>query len=140
MIKYFTQYVIVRYIISGGSAAVTQFTLFFIAFHVYGIHYLISSTIAFVGAFIVSFTLHRTWTFRNDITTEDIFIHKQAALYFITTLCALMVNNFLLYIFVHFLKVNVLVAQVIVMALVACGSFFVSRNFVFKYKKEHHIV
>ena len=139
LITFFTRHVIIRYLISGGTAAVTQLSIFYITNNIYSINYLVATSVAFIGAFIVSFSLHRFWTFRNDSSAKNIFIHKQAVLYLLTTSCGLLLNNLLMYTFVHFFDMNKLIAQVIVMGLVACCSFFVSRNFVFKYKKEHHI-
>jgi len=130
-VTYFTKHVLVRYIISGGTAALTDLVLLYILNTVLGVHYLVASVLAFLGAFFVSFTLHKFWTFKS----HEQETHKQAIMYMGTSLFGLCLNTFLMYIFVEHFHIMVILSQVFVQALVACCTFFISRNFVFKYKK-----
>ncbi len=130
-IGYFTKHVVVRYIISGGTAAVTDLVLLFILNTIFGVYYLAASVLAFLGAFCVSFTLHKYWTFKSHADETG----KQALKYMLASLFGLCLNTFLMYIFVGHLHIRVILAQIFVQALVACCTFFISRNLVFKYKK-----
>jgi putative flippase GtrA len=119
---------IVRYIISGGTAAVVDILFLYIFKSVFHIWYLLSAILAFILAFMVSFTLQKLWTFAD---TSDKW-QSQALIYFIITSLNLGVNTLLMYIFVDFLNIHYIAAQIIAGALVAIESYFVYQIFVFR--------
>jgi putative flippase GtrA len=131
LINFFIKHVWVRFIIAGGTSAFVDLTLLFILHEVFNIHYLLSAVLAFIGAFGVSFTLHKYWTFKSH--GEE--THKQAIMYLGTSLFGLLLNTVLMYIFVDYIKFGVMIAQFVVGGIVAFSSFFISRNFVFKYNQ-----
>ncbi len=131
MIRKLNEHVVFRYIISGGTSATVDLVALYILNSVLYIHYLLSATIAFSIAFFVSFTLHKFWTFRNHSMENT---HRQVFMYLGTSLFGLSLNTFFMYLFVDKLHVLVLLAQVFAGIIVASGTFFLSRNFVFKYK------
>ncbi len=129
--KYLTQHVVIRYLLSGGTAGVTDLIALYLLNGILGIYYLLSAILAFIMAFFVSFTLHKFWTFKSHEEST----HKQVILYFSASLFGLSLNTLLMYIFVDYFHIEVILSQIIVGLLVACFSFFISRNLVFKYKK-----
>ena len=131
MIDRLTRHVVVRFIISGGIAAFTDLVFLYVLNTVFGIYYLFSAILAFIGAFGVSFTLHKFWTFKS----HDEQTHKQIILYLLASIFGLCLNTFFMYVFVDSFYLQVIVAQIITGAIVACFSFFISRNLVFKYTK-----
>jgi putative flippase GtrA len=131
LINFFIKHVWVRFIIAGGTSAFVDLTLLFILHEVFNVHYLLSAVLAFIGAFGVSFTLHKYWTFKSH--GEE--THKQAIMYLGTSLFGLLLNTVLMYIFVDYIKFGVMIAQFVVGGIVAFSSFFISRNFVFKYNQ-----
>jgi dolichol-phosphate mannosyltransferase len=120
---------VVRYVISGGTAAVVDLGLLFIFTDVFHIWYLLSAVIAFLFAFFTSFFMQKFWTFQDSATER---IHQQIALYFIVAIANLILNTALMYVFVEFIRLHYMLSQVVVALLIACGSFFVYRNFIFK--------
>ena len=128
IINYFTKHTWVRFIIAGGTSAAVDLTLLFVLHESFGIYYLASAILAFIGAFGVSFTLHKYWTFKSH--QED--THKQALLYFMTSLFGLFLNTILMYVFVDVFKVAVMLSQFFVGGIVAFSSFLISKTFVFK--------
>jgi len=120
---------IVRYIISGGSAASVNILFLFLLTHFFGLWYLLSSVIAFMIAFMVSFSLQKFWTF-EDASTDA--IHKQAGIYFFIITINLLLNTLLMYFFVDFVKIQYILSQIITGGLIACVSFFAYKKFVFK--------
>jgi putative flippase GtrA len=131
MIRKLNQHVLFRYIISGGTSATVDLALLYFLNSILHMHYLWAATLAFAAAFCVSFVMQKFWTFKNH-STEN--IHKQVMLYLFTSLCGLSLNTLFMYIFVDHFNINVILSQVFAGALVACGSFFVSRT-VFKYEQ-----
>ena len=126
------KHVILRFIISGGTSAAVDLILLYLFNSILGIHYLLSSIMAFTGAFSVSFTLHKFWTFKSHKEST----HKQVVMYLATSLFGLLLNTFLMYVFVDLIHIMVLLSQIIVGLIVACFSFFLSHRFVFKYKHK----
>lgn len=131
----FTKHVVIRFIISGGTSAAVDLLALYILNSVLELHYLPSAIIAFIIAFGVSFTLHKFWTFKSHGERAQ----KQAVMYLGTSLFSLALNTLLMYIFVGKFHFMVLVAQFIVGIIVAFVSYFLSHNFVFKYKENNNI-
>ncbi|MFA5744859.1 MAG: GtrA family protein [Candidatus Paceibacterota bacterium] len=119
---------IVRYIISGGTATLTNIGLLFVFVQFLQMHYLVASTIAFILSFLVSFTLQKFWTFNNR---EAARTHIQLAFYLTITLCNLALNTLLVYVMVSKLGLWYLLAQIIAGALIAIESYFSYKSFVF---------
>ena len=131
--KILTGHVIVRYILSGGTAAVTDLSALYLFNSILGVQYLISAILAFLVAFGVSFSMHKFWTFKTEHSQDEV-MHKQVMLYLGTSLFGLVLNTLLMYVFVSGFHIQVILSQIFVGLMVACVSFFISRNFVFKYK------
>jgi putative flippase GtrA len=137
------RHVAIRFIISGGSSAAVDLFLLFLLNSVLGVHYIASAILAFIGAFGVSFTLHKFWTFRSHGEKA----HRQAALYLLASLFGLFLNTILMYLFVQHIfthlianmKMNVLASQIVVGGIVAFVSFFISHRFVFKYGERGRV-
>lgn len=125
---------IVRYLISGGTAAFTNITLLYLFTDIFGIWYIASAAMAFALAFIVSFTLQKFWTFQ-DISKDQ--IHRQATVYLTVALSNLLINTSLLYMQVEYLGIHYIVAQLIASVFIAIESFFVYQIFIFKKKTEN---
>lgn len=118
-----------RYLISGGTAAFTNIVLLFLFTDIFGIWYIASAVLAFILAFIVSFTLQKFWTFQDGSKDQ---IHKQAVIYLTVAVVNLLVNTGLLYLQVEYLGVYYILAQLIASAVIAVESFFVYQIFIFK--------
>ena len=117
-----------RYLAAGGSAAVVDLGLLYAFTEWFGLHYLLSAVLAFIAAFCVSFFLQKFWTFQDHSVER---VHAQVVLYFVIAVGNLGLNTLLMYFFVEQLHFWYFSAQIIVGALIACGSFFIARNFVF---------
>lgn len=120
---------LVRFLISGGSAAAVLLTLLYFFTDILGLWYLVSSVLAFLGAFVVSFTLHKFWTFADSSLERA---PTQAAAHFTAGLVNLGLNTLFLYILVDYVGVHYLVSQIIVSGTIAIGSFFVYKHFIFR--------
>lgn len=129
MIEKLSQHVLVRYVISGGTAAVVDLSALYIFNNIFDIHYILAAIMAYLVAFFVSFTLQKFWTFRSH-STEN--IHSQAIFYLGVSLFGLTINTMLMYLFVDFFHVSVLLSQIFVGLIVACCTFPLSRYLVFK--------
>lgn len=120
---------LVRYLISGGTAAASNFITLFLLVHFGGMYYLYASILAFIMSIAVSFTMQKFWTFR-DRPVHD--VHAQFARYLIVILSNLLLNTALIYLLVEKFGVWYLFAQILATAVIAVTGYFGYRHFVFR--------
>jgi putative flippase GtrA len=125
---------VIKYVISGGTAAAVNIATYNLLLHIFGVNYLWAQVVGFILSFGFSFILQKYWTFQ-DGGTEN--IHRQAFVYLLVSLINFFVGLLLLYVFVDYLYVFLTfislplwktLAQVIVNALIAFVSFFIYRK------------
>lgn len=119
---------IARFIISGGLAAGTNLVSLFIMTHYLGMWYLLSSTIAFLLSFAVSFTLQKFWTFRDDSRDR---IGRQASIYFAVLIAGLIANAAFVYAFVEYIGLHYLLAAILSGAIIAFFNYIVYKRYIF---------
>ncbi len=107
---------IVRYLIGGTTSAVLNLSTLYFFNTIVGMYYLSAAIIAFVVGTVAN---------RENLK-------RQSLLYLMNSLFGLGLNTLLLYIAVSILGLWVMAGQVIVGALVACCTFFVSKHIVFR--------
>ena len=61
LIRHFVQFKIVRYLISGGTAAAINLSLLFLLTEFVGMWYLASSVLSFIAGFTASFLFQKFW-------------------------------------------------------------------------------
>lgn len=120
---------LVRYLISGGSAAFVNLATLFLLVHYLHLYYLYASILAFITSVVVSFTMQKFWTFRDKLTHD---IHMQFGRYVIVISSSLLINTVLMYTLVENMHVWYLLSQVITTGIVAIINFFAYRQFVFE--------
>ncbi len=122
-------YRLIRYLISGGTAAASNLLFLFILVQFFGMHYLSASVLAFIMSVAVSFTMQKFWTFQD---TQMQGTHMQFGRYIVVMLFNLFLNTLLMYIFVEKFSLWYLLAQFITTALVAIVGYFGYKYFVFR--------
>lgn len=115
----------IRYIISGGTGAAVNLGSLFTLTHFFGVWYLFSSVVAFLASFLVSFMLQRAWTF--DIRSRT-GIMRHGSLYFLAALGNLALNTVLIYLFVEYVRLWYVFAQLVSGVIIAAISFFIYRR------------
>jgi glycosyltransferase involved in cell wall biosynthesis len=135
--------IIVKYLISGGTAAVVSLVSLNYLDSL-GLHYLISVNIAFIFAFFVSFSLQKYWTFNDAKVSKT---HHQMMIYFVITFSNLFLNSLIVHLLMtwnivphDFVFRQVVWAQIVASAFIAIESFIIYRYLIFKkdtIKKVH---
>ena len=120
---------ILKFLISGGSAAVVDLGLLYLLTDVFHVWYLLSAVLAFMAAFAVSFSLQKFWTFSNH--DLDV-IHRQLAMYLALALVGLGINTVSMYFLVDHAGLHYLGAQILTSAFIAIGNFFAYTHLIFK--------
>ncbi|HYF04994.1 MAG TPA: GtrA family protein [Patescibacteria group bacterium] len=132
-IKRATQKRIIRYLISGGTAASVNLGLFAILIRIVSWHPVYCSVIATGVAFWVSFLMQKYFTFQ-----ESSKIHlRQTMHYFLTFVLGLSLTSFFFYIIHQFTGWKV-ISQALAAILTACITFFIYKHIVFTPKKLHN--
>lgn len=119
---------LLRFLISGGTAFLANITLIYLFTDVLQVWYLTSSVIAFIGAFIVSFSMQKFWTFKNR---EADRMSAQLGMSILLALCNLGVNTLLMYVFVEYVYMHYLVAVVLATGVIAVETYFVYKYIIF---------
>ena len=114
----------IRFIVSGGTAAVVHLGMLYVLAEYAHIWYLISSGIAFILAFAVSFAMQKYWTFKN---MDHAKARTQLPLHFIVAVFNLAFNSLLLYALVEYVGFWYMTAQVVATVVIAVESFFLFR-------------
>lgn len=128
---------VLKYLISGGSAAVVNLSVLYISTDILHVWYLASSVLANIIAFFVSFFLQKFWTF-NNASVE--LVKKQLALYLLVAVINLGINTLLMFVFVEYAQLHYLLAQIVTSGLIAIESFFVYQHFIFMPKADKELI
>ena len=115
---------VIRYIISGVIATLTNVVFLFIFTDIFGIWYLFSTIISFIISFFVSFSMQKYWTFQDGRQDQ---VRLQMFLYLLIAIINLSLNTLGVFLFVHYGGLNHLLAQIVVSILIGLESFFVYR-------------
>lgn len=123
----------IKFFISGAFAATVDLVALFI-FHgllFWGI--VLSTSVAFIFSFMVSFSLQKLWTFRN-YSQKRLF--HQLMLYFSAAFISMSLNGLAMHILVNNLNVWYLLSQVLVNIVLGLINFFTYKFIVFRKTKD----
>ncbi len=119
---------IIKFIISGGTAALVNFSLLYSFTDILGLWYLLSSVLAFIISFFVSFYLQKFWAFGDK--NKDV-LYRQLILCLSIALFNLAVNTVLMYVLVDLFGLWYMLAQFFIIGLIATWNFMAYKFFVF---------
>lgn len=117
-----------QFILVGGAAAATHLMLVALLVHFIGIEPLVANVPAFLGAFVVSYNGHALFTFAAARARGWAVVGR----YFVVASLSFAVNELLYAAALRWLGWNYLVCLVLVLLLVAVGTFVVSKKWAFK--------
>jgi putative flippase GtrA len=119
---------VARYLISGFTAAGTNLAVLYSLVEFGGLHYLPSSVIALSVGIIVSFLLHKLFTFQKRELSRT---HIQIGLYLCVVGLDFVVNLFIMWFSVEVLGIPYLIAAIISGGTIAIINFIAYRFIVF---------
>lgn len=120
---------VVRYLISGGTAALVLLTFLYVFKEFFHLHYLLSSLSAIFVATIVGFILQKFWTFKDHTLSR---VRTQITLYILLGVFNMAANTFCMYILVSIVHLHYFFSQIISCALLALFNFSMYRKVIFK--------
>ena len=116
---------ILRFLVGGGVGVFAYYLTLYTLTEFAGVWYVISAIVAFVLNYAINFALQKFWTFKNKDTKN---VSRQLTLYFGIALGFLLTNTALLYVFVEYVHLGYLVAQLILTFLLTIASFVITRK------------
>lgn len=126
---------VVKFFFAGSSAAAVDLIFLFLFHGVFKWGLVVSTSLAFILSFVVSFTLQKFWTFRNYCQKK---IPIQFVLYIGNAFIGLNLNGFLMHALVNNLAVWYLLAQVVVNLMIGVYNFFVYKFIVFRHQPDEN--
>ena len=127
---------VIKFVISGSLAGGTDLVFLFIFHHIFSLPIVLSTSLAFILSFAVSFTMQKFWAFRNFDKER---VKKQFSLYMLNAFIGLNLNGALMHLLVNEYNVWYLLAQVIVSVVIGTYNFFIYRFIIFK-KNCHEVI
>ena len=122
----------IRYLISGGSAALIEYVTFLLLHALLGISGLIlAQTLSFLTGLGVSFTINKIWVFKS---TQD--IKKELFPYLSLALFNVVAGNAVMYWLVELLNAKFWSAKILVMALVALWNYAIFSKLIFSNRDD----
>ncbi len=119
---------VVKFIIVGGMASLVHLATLALLTEWAQVWYLIATTVGFGAGFGVSFTLQKYWTFQE---TSRARLPGQAFAFFALQMTNLVINGGLMYVLVDMVGLYYVLAQVVVLAVLAVFTYLVSRSYIF---------
>lgn len=120
---------LIKFLISGLTVALVNFSALYFFTEFIKIWYLFSVVLAFILAFAVSFTLQKLWTFKDRRLEK---VNFQLLSYLGVTLMNLLINVAVVYLLVEKLGFWYMLAQFVVDGLIAVDSFIIYKFVIFK--------
>ena len=123
---------IIKFFLAGSISGGLHLILLYVFHDFWRWSVVLSSSLAFICAFLVSFVLQKLWTFRDY--RQDKLI-GQLLLYFLNAVFGLTVNGLLMHLLVNRYGLWYILAQIIVNLIIAVQSFLIYKFIVFKKDK-----
>ncbi len=124
---------LIKFFISGSIAGIVNLILLFVFHGLIGWEIILSTSLSFVLAFMISFSLQKLWTFRN---TDKKKTFGQLCLYFVTALINLNLNGFFMHLLVNEYQVWYLLAQLVINLFLGVLNYLVYKFIIFKKENE----
>ena len=114
---------IARFMVSGGVVIAAYYAPYYLLTEFFGVWYLASSVIGSIISSVINFILQKFWTFGNKSMAG---MHLQVIAFIFVSVGYTVANGGMLYILVGKLRMNYLVAQVIVSSILGVVSYPIS--------------
>lgn len=120
---------VIRFGISGATAAFLGLAFLYVLTDVLHVWYVASSTIAFLATFIATFSLQKFWTFQEKTISR---IPVQSSLSLVVAGLNFVLNAVLIYVLVDVMRVQYMVAQIIIYGFFGLFDFFIYKLVIFR--------
>jgi putative flippase GtrA len=120
---------LVRYLLVGGTAALLDWSLFWVLAVLVGIHYLWAAFLSFVAATFLNYVLSILHVFESEVRFSR---NHELALVFLVSAIGLAINQFAMLVLVGYLGFNLLLSKIAASGIVFGWNYAARAHFVFK--------
>jgi putative flippase GtrA len=117
----------IRYVITGLSSAVIEFTLLYIFKDVAGLQVIAANSAAMTIVFWFNFLMNRYWSFKSRMKLQ-----KQLVMYFFLFLFNLLASDIVMYLLIEKLSMQYLIAKVFAIGAMVCWNFVLYKKVIYK--------
>lgn len=128
IVSQFAQYVLV-----GGLAFVVDFTALFVLTDYFGLHYLVSASLAFLLGLITNYLLCIAWIFDYRVLKNQA---HEFALFSLIGVAGLLLNNLLMFLLTDLLDVHYLLSKAAAAGVILLFNFSLRRSLLFAERKN----
>lgn len=119
---------LLKFLISGGTAALVEYGLFLLIHNIAGPDWIIfSQTISFIAGFAISFLLNKSWVFGSKGHAS-----KQLLQYATLAGVNLLLGNIVIIFITEILNFEYFIAKLVVMILVVIWNYLIFSKIIFK--------
>lgn len=125
---------IINYLIVGVLTTLVSIIIYWVFTKLFHVNYMISNIISWIGSVSFAYITNKKFVFKSKCDSEkDVFIEVYQ--FFKYRVFSLVIDIFLMYLFVEVFNIDDMIAKVIVQFIVIALNYIFSKLFVFK-KKE----
>jgi putative flippase GtrA len=118
-----------RYLLVGGTAALLDWSLFWVLAVLVGIHYLLAACLSFIAATLLNYVLSILHVFESEARFTR---NQEVALVFFVSAIGLAINQLAMWIFVGLLGFKLLLSKITATGIVFGWNYTVRAHYVFK--------
>lgn len=118
---------VIRFLISGGSAAAAEYGIFITSVALLSMTVLVANTMSFLCGFVVSFLLNKNWVFKSNGA-----VSKQLLLYAVLAAVNLLLSNIAIWLLIQMGLID-MVAKIITMVAIATWNYIFFSKYIFKH-------
>ena len=122
---------IINYLIVGVLTTLVSIIIYFIFTKIFPVNYMISNAISWVGAVLFAYITNKKYVFVSKSETKKQIIIEMYQ-FFKYRILSFVIELLLMYAFVELIKIDDMIAKVIVQAIVIILNYVFSKLFVFK--------
>lgn len=125
---------IINYLIVGVLTTIVSIAIYWVFTKVFHVNYMVSNVISWIGSVSFAYVTNKIFVFKSKCdSSKDLFIEVYQ--FFMYRVFSLVIDIFLMYVFVELFNIDDMIAKVIVQFIVIALNYIFSKLFVFK-KKE----
>lgn len=121
-----TFYKITKFLVSGGTAALIEYSSFFALIHYFQELLIMSNIVSFALGLLASFLLNKQWVFKERGDTR-----RQLLLYFSLALLNLLLSSLLIWLLVNTVGMPAVIAKLFIMAVIATWNYVIFSKLIF---------
>lgn len=125
---------IINYLIFGVLTTLVSIGTYFIFARLLNFHYLVSNVLSFIISVLFAFVTNKLYVFKSKDKTKNKVL-KEFIAFISSRLLSFGTDTLIMYILVSVIKIDDMIAKIIVQIIVIVMNYILSKVFVFKKKK-----